>query len=74
MAPSTPRSIARGPRTWQRTASPPPKPRSFFAQWAKEDTYQPLARELVLLADAGFTHPDAFWKRGPMTVYGGFRR
>ena len=46
----------------------------LFAQWAKEDTYQPLARELVLLADAGFTHPDAFWKRGPMTVYGGFRR
>jgi tRNA (cmo5U34)-methyltransferase len=46
----------------------------LFAQWANEDTYQPLARELVLLADAGFTHPDAFWKRGPMTVYGGFRR
>jgi len=46
----------------------------LFAQWAKEDTYQPLARELVLLADAGFARPDAFWKRGPMTVYGGFRR
>lgn len=46
----------------------------LFAQWAKEDTYQPLAREIVLLAEAGFTQPDAFWKRGPMTVYGGFRR
>jgi tRNA (cmo5U34)-methyltransferase len=46
----------------------------LFAQWAKEDTYRPLATELVLLAEAGFTHPDAFWKRGPMTVYGGFRR
>ncbi len=46
----------------------------LFARWASEDTYQPLARELVLLAEAGFTHADAFWKRGPMTVYGGFRR
>ena len=46
---------------------------ALFAQWAKEDTYQPLARELALLADAGFVRPDGFWKRGPMTVYGGFR-
>ncbi|MFN0250469.1 MAG: class I SAM-dependent methyltransferase [Kofleriaceae bacterium] len=45
----------------------------LFAQWAKEDTYRPLATELALLAEAGFTRPDAFWKRGPMTVYGGFR-
>lgn len=47
---------------------------ALFAQWAKEDTYRPLVTELALLADAGFTSPDAFWKRGPMTVYGGFRR
>lgn len=46
----------------------------LFEQWSHEDTYQPLARELALLGDAGFTHADAFWKRGPMTVYGGFRR
>jgi tRNA (cmo5U34)-methyltransferase len=46
----------------------------LFRQWALEDTYQPLATELALLVDAGFSQPDAFWKRGPMTVYGGFKR
>ena len=44
----------------------------LFANWAKEDTYQPLRVELSLLADAGFERPECFWKHGPMSVYGGF--
>jgi tRNA (cmo5U34)-methyltransferase len=44
----------------------------LFANWAKEDTYQPLHVELSLLADAGFESPECFWKHGPMSVYGGF--
>ena len=46
---------------------------ALFAQWHAEDTYQPLAVELAVLADAGFTRPDCFWKRGAMTAFGGFR-
>ena len=45
----------------------------LFAQWSREDRYYPLAVELQTLAAAGFTRPDCFWKRGAMTVYGGFR-
>jgi len=46
---------------------------ALFAQWAKEDRFFPLVDELGLLAAAGFARPDAFWKRGAMTVFGGFR-
>jgi tRNA (cmo5U34)-methyltransferase len=45
----------------------------LFAQWSREDHYQPLAAELAALAAAGFANPDCFWKRGAMTVYGGFK-
>ncbi len=45
----------------------------LFAQWAREDRYLPLALELDLLRDAGFTQPECFWRFGPMTVYGGYR-
>jgi ubiquinone/menaquinone biosynthesis C-methylase UbiE len=45
----------------------------LFAQWAREDRYHPLAAELNALAAAGFTQPECFWKRGAMTVYGGFK-
>jgi tRNA (cmo5U34)-methyltransferase len=45
----------------------------LFAQWSREDRYHPLAAELRALADAGFAQPDCFWKRGAMTVYGGFK-
>jgi tRNA (cmo5U34)-methyltransferase len=45
----------------------------LFAQWSREDHYQPLVAELATLAAAGFAHPDCFWKRGAMTVYGGFK-
>lgn len=46
--------------------------RELFAQWAREDFYQPLVDELAALSAAGFAHPDCFWKRGAITVYGGF--
>jgi tRNA (cmo5U34)-methyltransferase len=46
---------------------------ALFAHWAGEDRYYPLAVELDLLAAAGFARPDCFWKRGAMTVFGGFR-
>jgi len=45
----------------------------LFEQWAGEDRYYSLATELALLADAGFPRPECFWKRGPSTVFGGFR-
>jgi len=46
---------------------------ALFAQWAKEDTYQPMSVELAMLADAGFARAECFWRRGPMAVFGGFR-
>lgn len=45
---------------------------ALFAQWSREDTYLPLHVELALLAEAGFARPECFWRRGPMTVFGGF--
>ena len=45
----------------------------LFAQWAREDSYHSLVVELGALAAAGFAQPDCFWKRGAMTVYGGFK-
>jgi hypothetical protein len=37
------------------------------------DGIVPLAVELELLGSAGFVQPECFWKRGPTTVFGGFR-
>ena len=45
----------------------------LFAQWSREDRYHPLAAELGALAAAGFTQPECFWKRGAITVYGGYK-
>jgi len=50
----------------------PGEAEALFAQWSREDTYQPLHAELQLLADAGFARPECFWRRGPMTVFGAF--
>lgn len=50
----------------------PGEAEALFAQWSREDTYQPLAVELALLADAGFSRPECFWRKGPITVFGGF--
>jgi tRNA (cmo5U34)-methyltransferase len=45
----------------------------LFDAWAAEDFYQPLSVELELLREAGFAHPDCFWKYGPIAVYGAYR-
>lgn len=47
--------------------------RQYFAEWAKEDYYPPLATELRLLAAAGFAEPECFWRHAPFTVFGGVR-
>jgi len=44
-----------------------------FAAWAKDDFYPPLATELKLLGEAGFTEPDCFWRSAPFAVFGGVR-
>jgi tRNA (cmo5U34)-methyltransferase len=51
----------------------PAEAQQQFAEWAKEDYYPPLATELRLLAKAGFTEPDCFWRTAPFTVFGGLR-
>ena len=43
-----------------------------FAEWAEEDTYQPIEQELAAMAAAGFTAGIA-WHEGPMAVLVGQR-
>ena len=50
----------------------PGEAEALFAQWSREDTYQPLSVELALLVDAGFARPECFWRKGPITVFGAF--
>ncbi|HWP82223.1 MAG TPA: class I SAM-dependent methyltransferase [Bacteroidota bacterium] len=44
-----------------------------FANWREEDHYFSLTEEFEALKNAGFPHPEVFWKYGPMTVYGGVK-
>lgn len=53
---------------------PDAEARRLFGEWGKEDRYLPLHEELRLLAEAGFEDPECFWRRGPMTIYGGVTR
>lgn len=46
--------------------------RRLFADWSREDFYQPLPDELRALTEVGFD-ADCFWRQGPMAVYGGSR-
>jgi tRNA (cmo5U34)-methyltransferase len=46
---------------------------AHFAQWAEEDFYVSLPDELGLIADAGFSRPEAFWRDGLIAVYGAFK-
>lgn len=45
--------------------------RQHFAAWAQEDRYFSLQEELNALKHAGFQNPECFWRRGPMSIYGG---
>lgn len=44
-----------------------------LAQWAEEDVYKTLPRELALIREAGFPRPDVFWRDGLIAVYGAFK-
>jgi tRNA (cmo5U34)-methyltransferase len=44
-----------------------------LAQWAEEDVYKALPRELALIQEAGFPRPDVFWRDGLIAVYGAFK-
>jgi tRNA (cmo5U34)-methyltransferase len=47
--------------------------RNHFAAWANEDTYQHIFDELNVLSQAGFPHPEVYWREGPFAVYGGIK-
>ena len=38
--------------------------------WAAEDTYFSVGEELGAMEQAGFEHPECFWRRGPIAVLG----
>jgi tRNA (cmo5U34)-methyltransferase len=56
-----------------RNGIPAEQANAYFAQWAEEDVYVTLRDELSLIAEAGFPHPDVFWRDGMLAVYGGFK-
>jgi SAM-dependent methyltransferase len=45
--------------------------RKHFDDWSHEDRSFPLRDELDALARAGFPHPECFWRKGPVAIYGG---
>ncbi len=47
--------------------------RRHFATWAEEDCYTPLAVEMKLLSEAGFTEPDCFWREEHQGVFGAIK-
>ena len=47
--------------------------RRHFATWAVEDCYTPLAVEMKLLAEAGFSAPDCFWREEHQGVFGAIK-
>lgn len=51
---------------------PEERARQHFAEWAEEDTYQPIELELAAMANAGFEAGIA-WHEGPMAVLTGHR-
>ena len=46
---------------------------THLAQWAEEDFYVSLPDEMALIAGAGFSRPDCFWRDGLIAVYGAFK-
>jgi ubiquinone/menaquinone biosynthesis C-methylase UbiE len=46
--------------------------KDFFAAWAKEDTYFPLAQEVKMLAGVGFK-VEVVWRRAPLAVVMGWK-
>jgi tRNA (cmo5U34)-methyltransferase len=46
---------------------------AHFASWAREDYYPPLITELRMLADAGFSEPECFWREAAAVVFGAMK-
>lgn len=46
---------------------------AHFASWAKEDYYPPLITELRMLAEAGFSEPECFWRESAAVVFGAMK-
>ena len=38
--------------------------------WAAEDMYFAVYEELCAMAQAGFQHPECFWRSGPIATLG----
>ena len=51
---------------------PEERARQHFAEWAEEDTYQPIELELSAMATAGF-EAEIAWHEGPMAVLTGHK-
>jgi tRNA (cmo5U34)-methyltransferase len=47
--------------------------KNHFAAWAREDCYTSLSTEMKLLAEAGFTEPDCFWRDEHQGVFGAIK-
>ena len=47
---------------------------AHFASWSGEDYYPPLFVELSMLAAAGFTEPECFWRDAAAAVFGAMKQ
>jgi tRNA (cmo5U34)-methyltransferase len=77
-APATPALRDHAFREWARSMKPhgisEPEAYSHFASWAHEDYYPPLIVELRMLAEAGFTEPECFWRAATAAVFGAVKQ
>lgn len=44
-----------------------------FRSWSKDERYFSIADELGAIERAGFAHPECFWRKGPVSVYGAIK-
>jgi tRNA (cmo5U34)-methyltransferase len=74
---ATPALRAHAFRLWSESMRPhgidAAQAHAHFASWAHEDHYPPLITELRLLAEAGFTEPECFWREAAAVVFGAMR-
>jgi tRNA (cmo5U34)-methyltransferase len=75
--PSLPRLQERAFRCWGDSMLPhgikSEEAQQHFANWSGEDFYPPLITELRLLAEAGFSEPECFWRDGSAVVFGAMK-
>ena len=45
-------------------------PHQNLDSWAAEDMYFSVYEELCAMVQAGFEHPECFWRRGPIAILG----